>query len=124
MNITIIGTGNVGSALGKLWAARGHSITYGSRDPKSSQVQQLLTETAPTARAATHREAASGADVVVVATPWEGTKDAIDACGNLSGKTLIDATNPLKPGSFDLAVGFDTSGAEQVAQWAGGAKVI
>jgi NADPH-dependent F420 reductase len=124
MTITIIGTGNVGASLGKLWAQKGHSITYGSRDPKSSKVQQLLKETGHNARALTHREAASGADVVVLATPWEGTKDAVEACGNLAGKTLIDATNPLKPGTFDLALGFDTSAAEQVAQWARGAKVI
>jgi predicted dinucleotide-binding enzyme len=124
MNITIIGTGNVGSALGTLWSAKGHSITYGSRDPKSSKVQQLLKTTGSNARAGTHREASSGAEVVVLATPWEGTKDAIDACGSLSGKTLIDATNPLQPGSFDLAVGFDTSGAELVALWARGAKVV
>jgi predicted dinucleotide-binding enzyme len=124
MNLTIIGTGNVGSALGKLWAAKGYAITYVSRDPKSSKVQQLLKETGHGAKGAAHRDAASAAEVVVLATPWEGTKNAIEACGNLSGKTLIDATNPLKPGSFDLAVGFDTSGAEQVAEWARGAKVI
>jgi NADPH-dependent F420 reductase len=124
MNIAIIGTGMVGSALGNLWAAKGHSITYGSRDPQSAKVLELLRETGHGAKAAAHAQAASSADIVVLATPWEGTEEAIKSCGNLSGKTIIDATNPLKEGTFDLAIGFSTSGGEQVAQWARGAKVV
>ena len=124
MNIAIIGSGNVGSSLGKLFAAKGHAITYGSRDPRAAKVQKVLTETGHGAKAATHRDAAASADVVILATPWEATRATIEDCGNLSGKTVIDATNPLKAGSFDLAIGFDTSGGEQVAQWARGAKVV
>ena len=39
--IAIIGTGNVGSTLGKIWAEAGHTIIYGSRTPDSSRVRSL-----------------------------------------------------------------------------------
>jgi len=46
-----------------------------------------------------------------------------DAC-DVSGKIMIDATNPLLPDLSGLAVPASTSGAEMVAQWAKGAKVV
>jgi 8-hydroxy-5-deazaflavin:NADPH oxidoreductase len=57
-------------------------------------------------------------------TPWPATKDAIQAAGNLAGKVVVDCTNPLKPDFTGLALGYTTSGAERVAQWAKGAKVF
>jgi 8-hydroxy-5-deazaflavin:NADPH oxidoreductase len=47
----------------------------------------------------------------------------VQGCGDLSGKVLIDATNPLSPDFSTLEVGLTTSGAEQVADWATGARV-
>jgi 8-hydroxy-5-deazaflavin:NADPH oxidoreductase len=44
--------------------------------------------------------------------------------GNLSGKIVIDCTNPLKPDLSGLAIGHTTSAAEQVASWAKGARVV
>jgi 8-hydroxy-5-deazaflavin:NADPH oxidoreductase len=71
----------------------------------------------------TNEAATRGADVVVLCTPWQGTEQAIKACGELTGKVLIDCTNPLTPDFSALAVGHTTSGAEQVAGWASGARV-
>jgi 8-hydroxy-5-deazaflavin:NADPH oxidoreductase len=51
-------------------------------------------------------------------------KGAIQAAGNLAGKVVVDCTNPLKPDFTGLALGYTTSGAEQVAEWAKGAKVF
>ena len=56
--------------------------------------------------------------------PWPATQAAVAACGDLRGKAVIDATNPLKPDLSGLTVGLDTSGAEQVASWAKGAQVF
>jgi 8-hydroxy-5-deazaflavin:NADPH oxidoreductase len=71
----------------------------------------------------TNEAAATGSDVVVLCTPWQGTEQAVKACGDLTGKVLIDCTNPLTPDFTTLEVGHTTSGAEQVAQWASGARV-
>ncbi len=69
------------------------------------------------------RAAVAFGDVVLLATPWDVTRDVLDAAGDFGGRVLIDATNPLGP-SLELAVGFDTSGGEQVAGWARNARVV
>lgn len=124
MKIGIIGTGNVGSTLGRGWAAKGHEIVYGVRRPADAKAQEAVKATGPKARAASVRDAASGAEVLVLATPWGAVHDAIQAAGDLAGRILVDATNPLKPDLSGLALGHTTSAAEEVARWAGGAKVV
>jgi 8-hydroxy-5-deazaflavin:NADPH oxidoreductase len=62
--------------------------------------------------------------VIVLCTPWGATRAAVESCGDLTGKTLIDCTNPLKADFSGLEVGFATSGAEQIASWAKGAQVF
>lgn len=123
MNIAVIGTGNVGGALGTGWAQKGHRVTFGSRDPNSAKIQDLLQSAGPNAQAATVSEAVAGAAVVVLATPWPATEPVIRSAGSLAGKVVVDATNPLGPG-LQLTVGTTSSGAEQVAQWAEGAPVV
>jgi len=120
MRIAIIGTGNVGSALGTRWAQRGHEVVFGSRDPSGAKAQKLLAATG--ASVAGIREAAADAAVVVLATPWDAAQESIVAAGDLTGKVVLDATNPLQ--NMKLALGLTTSGAEQVASWAGGAAVV
>jgi hypothetical protein len=102
--------------LGNAWHNRGHDVTFGVRnpdDPKHASLGAVRTNAA----------AASHADVVVLCTPWQATQEAVQGCGDLSGKVLIDATNPLSPDFSTLEVGHTTSGAEQVANWAAGARV-
>jgi hypothetical protein len=60
--------------------------------------------------------------VVVLATPWDAAQSSIAAAGDLTGKILLDATNPLQ--NMKLALGLTTSGAERVASWAVGAAVV
>jgi predicted dinucleotide-binding enzyme len=67
--------------------------------------------------------AAAAADVVVLCTPWQGTHQAVEGCGGLAGKVLIDCTEPLTPDFSALEIGLTTSGAEQIASWAPGARV-
>jgi predicted dinucleotide-binding enzyme len=71
----------------------------------------------------TNESAVAPADIVVLCTPWQGTQQAVQSSGDLSGKVVIDCTNPLTPDVAGLEVGHTTSGAEQVAQWASGARV-
>src|SRR5207302_9303064 len=124
MKIAIIGAGNVGSTLGKAWAKKGHDIFFGVRHPNDDKTRQLVQSIGTKAQAGTVAEAAAFGQVVVLATPWQGTEAAVRAAGDLRGKTGIDCTNPLKPDVSALEIGFTTSGAEQVAQWARGTKVF
>lgn len=124
MRIAIIGAGNVGGTLGKMWAARDHEVAFGVRRPNDAKVQALLTATGKRARAASLKDAVTGAEVVVLATPWSATEAAIRDAGELRGKVVVDATNPLKADLSGLAIGHSTSAAEQVAGWARGARVV
>lgn len=124
MQIAVIGTGNVGSVLGTRWARSGHTVVFGSRHPQSEKTQHVVAGAGPNASAAAIADAAAGADVVVLATPWSGTQAALAATGDLSNTIVVDCTNPIKPDRAGLALGTDTSGGEQVASWAGGARVV
>jgi predicted dinucleotide-binding enzyme len=122
MKIGIIGSGNVGGTLGTRWAQSGHQVTFASRKPQSPEMQQLLAKAGPNARAGSVADA-TPADVLLLATPWPNTEEALRSAGDLSGKILIDATNPLL--NLDvLDVGTTTSAGEKVAQWARGARVV
>lgn len=124
MKIGIIGAGNVGGTLGKAWAKTGHGIFFGVRHPKDDKTTQLVQSIGNKVQAGAVSDAAAFGQVVVLATPWPATEDAIKQAGDLSGKVVIDCTNPLKPDLSGLALGHSTSGAEQVAQWAKGAKAF
>jgi 8-hydroxy-5-deazaflavin:NADPH oxidoreductase len=124
MKIAVIGTGNVGGALGKGWAKKGHSVVFGVRDTNDSDVQKLLKEAGSSAGAADVAEAAKQSEVVVFAVPYASAKAAIESAGDLKGKIVFDCINPLKPDLSGLTVGHSTSAAEQDAGYATGAKVV
>ena len=123
MRIGIIGSGNVGGKLGRRWAENGHEIMFGSRDPSSKKVRSLVERIKGKAKAGTLRDAAAYGEVLVLATPWPATERTLGDLGDLSGKIIFDCTNPLKP-DLSLDVGHSTSGAEQVASWADGARIV
>ncbi len=117
MRVGIIGTGRVGQAIGKGLSKTDHEVRLGSRNPANSTVPDGLT-TEP------QREVAAWADVLVLAVPFSAVTETIGAVeGNLDGKVLVDATNALSP-SRDLALGFTTSGAEELAKLAPEARVV
>lgn len=124
MNIGIIGAGNVGGNLGQRWAAAGHQIKFGVRNTSKPEVVALLKQAGPQASAGTVAEAAAFGEVVVLTTPWPATHAAIQSAGDLAGRIVVDCTNPLKPDLSGLTLGHTTSAAEQVAQWATGARVV
>lgn len=123
MKIAIIGTGNVGITLGKGWAAKGHEVIFGTRDPQSEKIKNLLAEIGKNSCADSPAEAAAAAEIIVIATPWNATEGVIKSLGDLSGKTIVDATNPIGP-NFSVATGEANSGAELIAQWANGGRVV
>jgi predicted dinucleotide-binding enzyme len=84
-----------------------------------------LASIGPAAAADDVAGAAAAGEVVVLATPWAATEQALrQASSNLADKILIDCTNPLKPDLSGVLVGLNDSGGEQVARWAPRAMVF
>jgi predicted dinucleotide-binding enzyme len=126
MKLAIIGAGGVGGTLGVAWARKaGHEIFFGVTNPRSDKTQALLRRIGG-ARAGTAAEAAAFGDVIVLATPWPATEAAIRSMGDLRGRIVLDATNPLAmgPDGLGLEIGHGISGGEKVQGWAAGASVF
>ncbi len=127
MKLAIIGAGSVGGTLGAAWARRGgHEVFFGVTNPRSDKTQGLLRRIGGAARAGTAAEAAAFGDVIVLATPWPATEAAIRSMGDLKGRIVLDATNPLAMGAdgLGLEIGHGISGGEKVQGWAAGASVF
>lgn len=124
MKIGIIGAGNVGSALARGWIAKGHEVKFGVPDPAANKIGALLVELGTQATAGSVAEAAGFGAVVALAVPWQAAQDAVQNMGSLSGKILLDCTNPIKADFSGLEIGHTTSAGEMVAQWAAGANVV
>ncbi len=126
MRIGIIGSGVVGRTLAAGLAERGHEVLIGSRGP--AKLDDWLSETGEGITTGTFGEVASRGELIFLATLWEGTRSALHLAGpdNLAGKVVVDVTNPLDFGNGmpELAVGFDDSGAERIAGWLPGARVV
>ncbi|MBS1718837.1 MAG: NAD(P)-binding domain-containing protein [Armatimonadetes bacterium] len=82
MKIAILGRGQVGQTLGSAWSAS-HDVVFGSRTPNSDGERSMS-------------EAASWADVVVLTTPSSAVTAEFIGSLPLSGKIVVDATNPIK----------------------------
>ncbi len=103
--IAIIGKGHVGSALQRGLARAGY-------------------ETRMTGRGAGVRQTAAWGDAAILAVPYgESAGVAGELASVLSGKVLVDVTNVLGP-QMQLALGYTTSGAEELQKKAPGAKVV
>jgi hypothetical protein len=121
MRIAVVGAGSVGATLGQAWLEQGEDVIWGVRNPSDPKYAAL-----PRERVKTAAEAAKGAEVVVIATPWSAAQAAIKSLGSLAGKIVIDCMNPLGMGSdgLQLVLWFNTSAGEQVASWVPGAFVF
>jgi predicted dinucleotide-binding enzyme len=95
-SFTIIGTGNMGSAIGGILASGGSDVTHVSREQLQS--------------------APALGDVVVLAVPYGAVDEILVSYGDqLDGKTIVDITNPLNFETFDaLVVPVGSSAAAQI----------
>lgn len=124
MNIGIIGSGDIGSTLGRLWAKRGHRILF-SFSHDRQKLERLAQECGNGARAVTPYEAASLAEVVLFSPPWTEVEEAHRQVGRFEGQTVIDTTNPYIDEQMHVEqLGENTSSSEEVARKLEGAKVI
>ena|SRR5215216_5153985 len=129
MNITIIGPGNMGRAIGTRAAAAGHSITFVGDKPENAEkaAKDVRASAKNGAQVSTaNLENVELGDVVVLAL-WYGTnKDVAKQLGDkLAGKVVVDIANPLNSTYDGLATSPNSSSAEEVAKAAAsGAKVV
>lgn len=121
MNITLIGTGNMGSALARQLTRAGHAVRITARDLAKAQA---LAAANPGAVAAAPADALTGSDVVIVATGYADAVPALRSLGSLAGKVVIDITNPLTADYMGLTLGHDTSAAEEIAKAVPEAEVV
>ena len=94
MKIGIIGAGNVGTGLGKRLAAKGHDIvvSFARSMDKVEEAAQII---GGGARAGTREEATAHGEVVIVATPWGATLEALTPVADaLTGKVVTCAKSP------------------------------
>jgi len=129
MRIGVLGTGDVGRALANGLVKLGHEVRMGAREAGNAKAVAWAAEAGPRASSGFFADAAQFGELVVLATSWSGTENALRLAGaqNLAGKVLIDATNPLaiKAGASPaLALGLTDSGGEQVQRWVPGARVV
>jgi 8-hydroxy-5-deazaflavin:NADPH oxidoreductase len=122
MKIGIIGAGDVGGTLGKSWRQRKHDVMFGVRNLESENVQRLA-EMDKSLMFGNINDAVAFGDVILFAIPWTSIEETVRGSGNLSGKIVIDPTNPLTPDLRQLALD-DSSVAERIADLAKGAKVV
>jgi 8-hydroxy-5-deazaflavin:NADPH oxidoreductase len=123
MKIGIIGAGNMGTGLGKYWARNKHELMLSySRD--ENKLRAAAASVGKGVRTGSAAEAAGFGDVVLLATPYAGTPDAIRAAGPLDRKIVFGCVNPFKPDFSGMIVGTTTSGAEEMAKLARGAKYV
>lgn len=120
MKIGILGAGNIGGTLGKLWSARGHEVYFAVRDSNSEKAQALL-QASPNAQVGTIEEAVNFGTVVLLSVHWRNVPEVLEAIqGKIDGKVLIDATNRVTPPPADTA----GSAAEDIAKAVPNTKVV
>ena len=132
MRIGILGSGDVGRRLGDGLIELGHSIKIGSRDPNKKDIVQWVSNHAGEegkGLSGTFAEAASFAELIVLATLWDGTPNAIKMADpkDFDGKVVVDITNPLdfsKGMPPRLAVGHSDSGGETIQRMLSESKVV
>ena len=129
MKVGILGTGNVGQALGRAFLALGHEVMLAGRSATNDKAAAWVAEQGKGASQGSFEDAARFGDLIVLATLGSANEEALNQAGpeNLAGKIVWDTTNPLDfsrgmPPS--LFVGTTDSGGEQVQRQAPGAHVV
>lgn len=107
MRIGIIGAGNVGSALARVWVAAGHEVML-SYSREERRLRGLAEELGPSASAGSPADAAAFGEAVVLSVPWPRVDDALAvsgaAAGALAGRVMVDTCNPFSSPGGPIAL--------------------
>ena len=124
VKIGMIGSGNVGSALGRVWAVAGHEVMFSSRNLDHDK--ELAAGIGANARAGTPREAAAFGEVLVFAVPYGALPELGQTLGDsIKGKVVIDACNPFPGRDGEIANRALEKGAGLVsAELLSGARIV
>jgi predicted dinucleotide-binding enzyme len=123
MNIGILGSGLMGGKLGTLFARAGHDVVF-SYARSQEKLKGLARDAGGRARAGTPREAAQQADVLLLAVHWSRVEEVLKQAGHLVGKLILSCTLPMNADDTELVVAHTSSGAEELARRASGARVV
>lgn len=124
LKIGLIGSGRVGSALGRVWAHAGHEVMFSSRHLDDDEA--LAAEVGANARAGTPQQAATFGEVLVFTVPY----GALPALGqsladSIRGKIVIDTCNPFPNRDGEIADRALARGAGLVsAELLPGARIV
>lgn len=119
MKVSVIGAGNMGSGFVKQFAQAGHTVLVTAIDgEKAAAVAKAHGATAVDAKTA------ASADLIVLATAAGDAVTALQSLGDISGKTVIDITNPLTADYMGLTIGHSTSSAEEIVKAVPGIKLV
>jgi predicted dinucleotide-binding enzyme len=128
MKVGILGTGEVGQALGRGFITLGHTVLMGARDGANPKAAGWVKEVGSQASAGSFSQAAQWGDVVVLATLGSVTEEVLRGVGPgaFRGKLVLDATNPLdfSKGSPRLVGNIGDSGGERHQKLLPGAHVV
>lgn len=122
--IGIVGAGNIGGTLGRLWLRAGYEVFFSSRHPE--ELTALIEELGPKARAGTPAEALRFGDAVLIAVPYKAYPElGKENAAALKGKVVIDAGNAVKArdGAIHDEVEKDGIGAVS-ARYLAGARIV
>ena len=119
MKIAVIGSGNMGSAFVKQLRKAGHSVSVTSRNKASAQA--LAKDSGATVVDAAK---VGDAEIIILATGAADAIPALKAAGNLTGKVVVDITNPLTADYMGLTIGHSTSNAEETAKAIPGVRLV
>lgn len=120
--VGILGAGNVGLALARAFIAKGRSVVFGVPNP--GKYGEAVARLGPSATIGTTEAAIRTCDLVILATPYAAAKEVASSVADWGNRIVVDATNPLAAGLAGLSVGTTSSGAEEIAKLAYGARVV
>ena len=124
--VAMIGTGTLASTFGPAVGRAGYAVVYGSRDPARASVAALVKNTGPNASAASPREAAAKAQIVILAVPRNVLDEVVAGLGDVDGKILVDVSGGMKrvaaDGYLELIPG--ESNSERIQSRHANARVV
>jgi len=121
LKIGIIGAGNMGSAFARRLAAADHEVAITASD--LDEARMVASEVGRRVRALHREEVAEGTDLLILATPYSHSVDALRAVRHTDGKAVIDISNPFDE-DMSLTVGHTTSAAEEIQRAIPGVKIV